>query len=37
MTVQIQRQYPQDDFSQKIADTDAFRAMRAAMGPVKIM
>ena len=37
MTVQIQRQYPQADFSQKTADTEAFRAMREAMGPVKIM
>jgi len=37
LTVQIERQYPQDDFSQKTVDTEAFRAMRQAMGPVKSM
>ena len=34
---QIQRQYPQADLSQKTLDTQAFRARREAMGPVKIM
>jgi hypothetical protein len=37
MTVQVQRQYPQGDFSDKTTDTEAFRAMRQAMGPVKSM
>ncbi len=37
LTTQIQRQYPQADFSQKIVDTKAFQDMREAMGPVKIM
>ena len=37
LTIQIQRQYPQEDFSKAIVDTEAFRAMREAMGPVKVM
>jgi len=37
LTVQVQRQYPQGDFSDKTTDTEAFRAMRQAMGPVKSM
>jgi hypothetical protein len=37
LTVQVQRQYPQGDFADKTTDTEAFRAMRQAMGPVKSM
>jgi predicted Zn-dependent protease len=37
LTVQTQRRYPQADFSQETVDTEAFRAVRAAIGPVKVM
>lgn len=37
LTVQLARQYPQGHFDQATVDTDAFRAMREAMGPVKIL
>lgn len=37
LTIQIQRQYPDEQFRQATVDTPAFRAMREAMGPVKIM
>ena len=36
MTVQLLRQYPEGHFEQAKRDTSAFRAMRDAMGPVKI-
>jgi hypothetical protein len=36
LTVQLQRQYPEGHFEQAKRDTSAFRAMRDAMGPVKI-
>jgi hypothetical protein len=36
MTVQLSRQYPEGHFEQAKRDTSAFRAMRDAMGPVKI-
>ncbi len=37
LTTQIDRQYPQEQFGKATVDTPAFRAMREAMGPVKIM
>ena len=37
LTVQIQRQYPQADFVTSTVDTQEFRRMREAMGPVKSM
>ena len=37
LTVQIQRQYPQADFVKSTVDTQEFRRMREAMGPVKSM
>ncbi len=37
LTVQLARQYPQGHFDQATVDTEAFRAMREAMGPVKIL
>jgi hypothetical protein len=37
LTVQIQRQYPQEKFKDAIVDTPAFKAMKQVMGPVKIM
>jgi Peptidase family M48/Domain of unknown function (DUF5666) len=36
LTVQLMRQYPESQFEQAKRDTSAFRAMREAMGPVKI-
>ena len=36
LTVQLIRQYPESQFEQAKRDTSAFRAMREAMGPVKI-
>jgi hypothetical protein len=36
LTAQIQRQYPEGRFEQAKRDSSAFRAMREAMGPVKI-
>jgi len=36
LTVQLQRQYPESQFEQAKKDSKAFRAMRDAMGPVKI-
>jgi len=37
LTVQIARRYPKQEFSKGTVDTDAFRVMREAMGPVKIL
>jgi len=37
LTVQIQRQYPQEKFKDAIVDTPAFKTMKQAMGPVKGM
>ena len=37
LTIQIERQYPKEQFDKATADTPAFRVMREAMGPVKIM
>jgi len=36
LTVQLMRQYPESQFEQTKRDSSAFRAMRDAMGPVKI-
>jgi Peptidase family M48 len=36
LTVQLMRQYPESQFEQAKRDSSAFRAMREAMGPVKI-
>lgn len=36
LTVQLMRQYPDSQFEQAKRDSSAFRAMREAMGPVKI-
>ena len=36
LTVQLMRQYPDSQFEQAKKNTSAFRAMREAMGPVKI-
>jgi len=36
LTVQLMRQYPEGQFEQAKRDTSGFRAMREAMGPVKI-
>jgi hypothetical protein len=36
LTVQLMRQYPESHFEQTKRDSSAFRAMREAMGPVKI-
>ncbi len=36
LTVQLQRQYAESQFEQAKRDSSAFRAMRGAMGPVKI-
>jgi len=36
LTVQLMRQYPESQFEQRKRDSSAFRAMREAMGPVKI-
>lgn len=36
LTVQIARQYPDKKFENTVANTDAFQAMREALGPVKI-
>lgn len=36
LTVQLLREYPEGHFDGARVDTDAFRAMRDAMGPVKI-
>jgi hypothetical protein len=36
LTVQLMRQYPEGHFEQAKRDSSAFRAMREAMGPVKI-
>ncbi len=37
LTVQLARQYPKGQFDHAVVDTDDFKAMKAAMGPVKIM
>ncbi|MGH8245931.1 MAG: M48 family metalloprotease [Gammaproteobacteria bacterium] len=37
LTVQIARRYPKQESGKGIVDTDAFRAMRDAMGPVKTL
>ncbi len=37
LTVQLARQYPQERFDGMTIDTAGFRAMRGAMGPVKVM
>src|SRR5262249_30339071 len=37
LTVQLTRQYPGGQFGHAIVDTDAFKNMKEAMGPVKIM
>jgi len=36
LTVQLMRQYPDSQFEQTKRDSSAFRAMREAMGPIKI-
>ena len=36
LTVQLMRQYPENHWEKAKKDTDAFQAMREAMGPVKI-
>jgi hypothetical protein len=36
LTVQLARQYPEGHFDKAVVDTDAFHAMKEAMGPVKI-
>ena len=36
LTIQVQRRFPGEPFRQAKADTPAFRAVREAMGPVKI-
>jgi hypothetical protein len=36
LTVQLMRQYPESHWEKAKKDTDAFQAMREAMGPVKI-
>ncbi len=36
MKFQLLRQYPESQFEQAKSDASAFRAMREAMGPVKI-
>jgi len=37
LTVQLSRQYPKGQFDHAIVDTAAFKNMKEAMGPVKIM
>jgi predicted Zn-dependent protease len=37
LTVQLEREYPEGHFDGKVTDTEQFRAMKEAMGPVKIM
>ncbi len=37
LTVQLARQYPEEKFSKAVTDTDKFKAMKEAMGPVKVM
>ena len=37
LTTQMERQYPQGHFDHAIVDTEEFKAMKEAMGPVKIM
>jgi len=37
LTVQLARQYPKGQFDHAVVDTDDFKAMKTAMGPVKIM
>ena len=37
LTIQLARQYPAGQFDHSVVDTDAFRNMKEAMGPVKIM
>lgn len=37
LVVQMARRYPLEQFSNAVADTQAYRAMREAMGPVKVM
>jgi hypothetical protein len=37
LTVQLERQYPKARFDHAIVDTDSFKNMKVAMGPVKIM
>jgi len=36
LTVQLMRQYPESHWEKAKKDTNAFQAMREAMGPVKI-
>lgn len=36
LTVQLMKQYPDHHFDGKHVNTDAFNAMREALGPVKI-
>lgn len=37
LTVQLARQYPKGQFDHAVVDTDSFKSMKEAMGPVKIM
>ena len=37
LTVQLARQYPKGQFDHAVIDTDAFKKMKDAMGPVKIL
>ena len=37
LTVQLARQYPKGQFDHSVVDTDSFKNMKEAMGPVKIM
>ncbi len=37
LTVQLSRQYPDGKFDNGIVDTEKFKAMKSAMGPMKIM
>ncbi len=37
LNVQLARQYPENHFDKAVADTEQFKAMKEAMGPVKIM
>jgi len=37
LTVQLSRQYPEGRFDNSVVDTDKFKAMKDAMGPVKVI
>lgn len=37
LTIQLTRQYPNGQFDHAVVNTESFKAMRDAMGPVKIM